>query len=158
PQTEPRPARALSASTLISQSMALVGSDAFEAPSGRSARSDLRHKHINPSTREPRYAAYMDAWVKKVERIGNLNYPAEARRMRLSGQLVLDVCIRADGSLESMEVLNSSGHPELDQAALEIVRLGAPYAPLPGSIREETDILHITRGWRFSGQDIWTGN
>ncbi|MGB0721542.1 MAG: energy transducer TonB [Gammaproteobacteria bacterium] len=160
-EPRPRPIAApraqVSASTLITQSMALVGSDTFE-PSARASDKTLRHKHINPSTREPRYAAYMDAWVKKVERIGNLNYPVEARRMRLTGRLLLDVRIRADGSLESIEVLNSSGHPELDQAAQEIVRMGAPYAPLPGSIRAETDILHITRTWRFSGDDIWDSN
>lgn len=109
-----------------------------------------KRKYVTASTREWRYAAYMQAWVAKIERIGNLNFPDEARRRNLSGSLVLTVAVRQDGSVESVDVLRSSGQAILDQAAIRIVRLAAPFAPLPGDIAEEAEVLHITRTWEFS--------
>ncbi|MEW8292588.1 MAG: energy transducer TonB, partial [Candidatus Thiodiazotropha endolucinida] len=95
------------------------------------------------------YAAYLDAWRRKVERIGNLNYPDQAKRSRLYGNLVLHVAVKADGSVEQIKVLHSSGHKILDDAAVRIVRLAAPFSPFPNEIRKETDILDITRTWQF---------
>ncbi len=113
-----------------------------------------KRKAISASTKEYKYAAYLDAWRRKVERIGNLNYPDQAKRDRLYGNLVLHVAVRADGSVERVRVLHSSGHKILDDAAVRIVRMSAPYSPFPEEIRKETDILDITRTWQFlrSGQ------
>ena len=108
-----------------------------------------RRRAISASTREYKYAAYLDAWRRKVERIGNLNYPDEAKRRKLYGNLVLQVAIRADGSVEHIRVVHSSGFSVLDDAAVRIVELGAPYAPFPADIRAETDVLDITRTWQF---------
>ncbi len=108
-----------------------------------------RRKHISASTQEYKYAAYLDAWRRKVERIGNLNYPQEAKQRNLYGSLVLMVSLRADGSVERVRLLRSSGHQLLDDAAIRIVRLAAPYAPFPAEIRHETDVLEITRTWQF---------
>jgi len=108
-----------------------------------------RRKAISASTTEYKYAAYLDAWRRKVERIGNLNYPDEARRKKLYGNLVLHVAVRADGSIAKIRVLHSSGEKVLDQAAVRIVRMSAPFAPFPKNIRKEADILDITRTWRF---------
>ncbi len=108
-----------------------------------------RRRAISASTREFRYAAYLEAWRRKIERIGNLNYPEEARRKALYGNLVLHVAVRADGSVEQIRVVRSSGHKLLDEAAIRIVRLAAPFAPFPENIRKETDILDITRTWQF---------
>ena len=105
-------------------------------------------KFVSASTREYAYASYLRAWVDRVERIGNLNYPDEARRRRLAGQVVISVAIRRDGSVERAEVVDSSGQPLLDQAALRIVRLAEPYPPLP-STAEDVDVLHVTRTWQF---------
>lgn len=105
---------------------------------------------INARTREYRYAAYMDAWRAKVERVGNLNYPEKARRSGLSGNLVLDVALNPDGTIHKLNIRRSSGHKLLDDAALRIVSLSAPFAPFPKNIRTETDILHITRTWKFN--------
>jgi protein TonB len=90
----------------------------------------------------------MRAWVARVERIGNLNYPDEARRRNLQGQLVMTVAIRRDGSIEDIQVVQPSGYPILDDAAQRVVRLGEPYAPLPET-EERIDVLHITRTWQF---------
>jgi protein TonB len=108
-----------------------------------------RQKFINARTREYKYAAYMDAWRAKVERVGNLNYPDQAKRAKIAGNLVLDVALNADGSVRAAVVRRSSGHKVLDDAAVRIVELAAPFSPFPADIRGETDILHITRTWKF---------
>jgi len=117
----------------------------------RESQSKLpRRKWISANTREYEYAAYMQAWVAKVERVGNLNYPEEVRRLKLVGDLIMTVGIKKDGSVESIDIQRSSGLSQLDQAATRIVRLAGPYSPLPAHINSSVDILHITRTWRFS--------
>lgn len=94
-------------------------------------------------------AYYLNSWRRKVERIGNLNYPAEARRNEIYGSLRLLVAIYPDGSLRNVELLESSGHRVLDDAAISIVELAAPYAPFPDDLRQSTDVLEIIRTWQF---------
>jgi len=107
---------------------------------------------IGSRAREYRFAQYVEDWRLKVERIGNLNYP-ESARGKLYGSLVLTVSIKADGSLDAVEVRRSSGHRVLDRAAEHIVRLAAPYARFPSNIKRDTDILVITRTWTFAPGD-----
>lgn len=108
-----------------------------------------RRKFISASTKEYNYAAYMEAWRSKVERVGNLNYPEQARKQGLSGNLVLDVALRNDGTIDEITIRRSSGEKLLDDAAIRIVRLSAPFSPFPQHIKDETDILHIMRTWQF---------
>ncbi len=108
-----------------------------------------RRKYVNASTREYKYAAYLEAWRKKIEAVGNLNYPEEAKRRKLYGNLMLHVALRSDGSVDKIRVLRSSGHKLLDDAAIHIVELAAPFAPFSADIRKEADILDITRTWQF---------
>jgi len=112
-----------------------------------------KRKFIGARTHEYRYAQYIEDWRIKVERIGNLNYPSQARQQKIFGQLRLTVSIRADGSVESVEVTKSSGQRILDAAAVRIVKLAAPYAPFPEDIRKDTDILSIVRTWSFTAND-----
>lgn len=105
-------------------------------------------KFVSASTREYHYANYLRAWVDRVERIGNLNYPDEARRRRLGGQVMLSVGVRRDGSVESARILRSSGTPLLDESAIRIVHLAEPFPPLPDA-GDGVDILHVTRTWVF---------
>jgi protein TonB len=116
-----------------------------------------RRKFIGARTQEYRFAQYIEDWRIKVERIGNLNYPEEARRQQIYGKLQLSVSIRADGSLESVEVSRTSGQRILDAAAMRIVKLAAPYAPLPPDITRDTDILTIVRTWTFTSADRLEG-
>lgn len=109
-----------------------------------------RRRFISANTREYEFASYMQAWVAKVERIGNLNYPMEVRRRKLVGNLLMTVGINRDGSVESIDIRRSSGFAELDRSAMRIVRLAAPYSPLPENISSRVDVLHITRTWKFS--------
>jgi protein TonB len=107
-----------------------------------------KRKFVSASTREYAWARYLRGWVDRVERVGNLNYPDEARRRRIGGVVVISVGVRRDGSVESTRIIQSSRIPMLDDAALRIVRLSAPFEPLPKT-REDPDILHVTRTWQF---------
>jgi protein TonB len=97
-------------------------------------------------------AQYMKDWESKVERTGNLNYPEAATKKNFSGTLTMDVGINADGSIYSIRINKSSGNPALDEAAKRIVRMSAPFAPLPLELRKELDVLVITRVWKFSDE------
>jgi len=149
PETPPQTAVALSAATLINRSLAMASLSAeidrrLEAYAKRPKR-----KWITARTKEHKYAAYMEAWRQKVERVGNLNYPDEARRARLSGNLLLDVALLPDGSIDEIILRRSSGKKVLDDAAIRIVKLAAPFPRFPKAVAEETDILHVQRTWQF---------
>ena len=115
-----------------------------------------RKKFIGANVAEYRFAQYEEDWRAKVERVGTLNYPAEARG-RVYGNLRLTVTIRPDGNVESVELDRSSGLKVLDAAAFKIVRMAGPFAAFPPDIRRDTDLLVITRTWFFGqGDKIWT--
>ena len=115
-----------------------------------------RKKFIGARATEYRFAQYEEDWRSKVERIGTLNYPAEARG-KLYGNLRLTVTIRPDGTVQSIELYRSSGLKILDAAAFKIVRMATPFAAFPPEIRRDTDLLVITRTWFFGrGDKIWT--
>ena len=138
-----------SAAELVARSFAIASLNA-EIEQRLEARAKRpRHKFISASTKQYKYAAYMEAWRAKVERVGNLNYPEVARREKLSGSLILDVALNPDGSINDITVRRPSGFPVLDAAAIRIVTLAAPYAPFPDDFKNDVDILHITRTWQF---------
>jgi protein TonB len=112
-----------------------------------------KRKFVGARAQEYRFAQYVDSWRQKIERIGNLNYPVEAKARRIYGRLQLTVAIKANGEVEGIEVNRSSGYKVLDQAAIRIVRLAAPFERFPESIKADTDILHITRTWTFTRAD-----
>ncbi len=115
------------------------------------------HRLNAASTMRDKGAWYKDDWRKKVERVGNLNYPEEARRQQIYGNLRLMVSINRDGSLYEILVLESSGQPLLDQAAQRIVRLAAPFAPFTGDLAD-IDRLEIIRTWKFARGDKLSSN
>lgn len=98
-------------------------------------------------------ALYLEAWRQKVERIGNMNYPAAARNQKLYGRLQLTASIRSDGSIEGITIDKSSGSKVLDNAAINIVKLAAPYSKFSAKMKKTTDILGITRTWTFTNED-----
>ena len=115
-----------------------------------------RKKFIGARATEYRFAQYEEDWRLKIERVGTLNYPAEARG-KIYGNLRLTVTIRPDGSVEAAELDRSSGLKVLDAAAFKIVHMASPFAPFPANIRRDTDLLVITRTWFFGqGDKIWT--
>ncbi|MFO1408084.1 MAG: TonB family protein [Steroidobacteraceae bacterium] len=100
-------------------------------------------------TRESVIASYLDGWKRRIERVGTLNFPDAARRAAMSGNPVLEVAIRADGTLEEVLVRRSSGHRELDVAAVRIVRLASPFDPFPRAMRERYPVLRFAYEWQF---------
>ncbi len=108
---------------------------------------------VGARAEEYRFARYVEDWRLRVERIGNLNYPAAARDQRLYGSLLLTVSIKSDGSVENIEINRSSGNRILDAAAVKIVEMSAPFAVFPQDIKRDTDILHVTRTWTFTKGD-----
>ncbi len=146
PQLQEKP---LSTAQLMSRSKAIARLSA-EIDQNRKVFSHRpKKKYISSRTKEYRFASYEEAWRAKVERIGNLNFPDEAKRAKLSGHLRLAVTINADGSVQDIQIRQSSGHRVLDDAAVRIVRLAAPYARFPEDIRKDYDQLVITRTWQF---------
>lgn len=94
-------------------------------------------------------ADYLEHWRQRIETLGNLNYPEEARRKEIHGSLRMLVTLRPDGSVQEVDILKSSGHALLDDAAIRIVQLASPFQPFPLEMRERTDLLEIIRTWKF---------
>lgn len=153
---EPQP-ESPSATQLMSRSLAMASLSAEIDRRLEAKAKRPRRDFISASTREYKYAAYMEAWRAKVERIGNINYPDEARRNKLSGILRMTVALNADGTINEITVDKSSGHQVLDDAAIHIVRLSSPFAVFPKNIRKDVDILHITRTWKFLNNSTFSG-
>lgn len=110
-----------------------------------------KKRRLSSRTKEYAAAAYHEAWRRKVERIGNLNYPQEAKRQRINGSLMLSVDINPDGSVppDGIVISRSSGHKVLDDAAVKIVRLAAPYSAIPENVLQGYDMITIIRTWKF---------
>ena len=94
-------------------------------------------------------AAYLHKWTQKVEAVGNRNFPREAVKNSITGSLRLLCVINANGVVEAVEILQTSGHSVLDSAALQIIRLASPFLPFPPEIRKNADQLEIIRTWHF---------
>lgn len=146
---EATPEKTPSATALLASSFRIAALSANIRQKLETRAQRPRRKFISASTKEYRYAAYMEAWRAKVERMGNLNYPEEARRRKLSGSLLLEVALNANGTINEIMIRRSSGEKILDDAAIRIVELAAPYAPFPQKIKQETGVLHIIRTWQF---------
>jgi len=149
PPVDSEPRQVTAAEILASRNLEIAELTAKIQHSSVAYAHRPRRKAISASTREYKYASYLEAWRRKVERVGNLNYPEEAKRHKMYGSLILHVAVREDGSIERIRVLRSSGFDLLDEAAVKIVELAAPFAPFPPDIRAETDVLDITRTWQF---------
>lgn len=101
-------------------------------------------------------AAYLNSWAQQIEQVGNENFPREALRQGLFGNLRMSVSLFPNGTVSEVQILQSSGHKVLDDAAMHIVRLAAPFPPFPPEIRQQTDLLEIIRTWRFEIRGLST--
>ena len=145
PQNQDRPT-----TSLLARSLEIASLQA-EIDSHREmmAKQPRVKRLTSASTQKREDALYLDNWRKKIENVGNINYPEEARRKKMYGSLRLLVSIYPDGSVKSIEILQSSGKPVLDDAAKRIVQLAAPFQPFPVEMRKSTDVLEIIRTWKF---------
>lgn len=159
PLTKPEPAKAVEqhphlSPALLQQQIAQLGMEIRQSkPSA--GLGDI--KFINEVSAHKYVAAqYLKDWEMKVERVGNMNYPEAAAKKNFSGTLTMAVTINADGSLHGITIIHSSGNPALDEAAKQIVRMSAPFAPLPLELLKQLNpkILGITRIWKFSDESM----
>jgi protein TonB len=160
PQPAPsEPARpSVDASQLARQAREMAQLEARVAQQWEEYQKRPRRAFVGANVREYAFARYVDDWVQKVQRVGNLNYPEAARRQGIYGSLKLTVSIYSDGRVEAIEIDRPSGSKVLDSAAVKIVELAAPFAPFPEDMRKKADILSITRTWTFTRSDQLVGS
>ena len=149
----PDPAQLPSAQELMLRTLEAIRLEAQIAREMEAYQQRPKRRFLGARAEEYRFARYVEDWRGKVEKIGNLNYPEAARSQRLYGSLLLTVAIRANGTVEKVEINRSSGKKILDAAAVRIVQLAAPYAAFPVDVRRDTDIIEITRTWTFTRGD-----
>lgn len=113
------------------------------------AKEPRIRRHTSVSSKASVDAAYLHKWATKVERIGNEQFPAEALRKGIIGNLRMSVILKPDGSIDDIEILQSSGHNVLDNAAIQIIEFAAPFAPFPAEIRKDVDLIEIIRTINF---------
>jgi protein TonB len=146
------------ASQLARQAREMAQLEARVAQQWEEYQKRPRRAFVGANVREYAFARYVDDWVQKVQRVGNLNYPEAARRQGIYGSLKLTVSIYSDGRVEAIEIDRPSGSKVLDSAAVKIVELAAPFAPFPEDMRKKADILSITRTWTFTRSDQLVGS
>lgn len=149
--------KSVSSSDLLARSLEAARLEAMISRSMDEYQKRPKRKFLGGRAMEYRFAAYVESWRQKVEKVGNLNYPAAAKELKLYGQLRMTVSVRADGTVEKIELNKSSGYKVLDDAAYRIVELAAPYAEFPPDIRRDTEILDIVRTWTFTREDTLAG-
>ncbi len=128
----------------------------LQAPPATPGSQDVRLRgptrdeyYLSADTRASPFAPYVSSWVRRVERIGTVNYPNAARQARLTGSPVIEVVIGRDGRLLSARILRGSGHPQLDAAALDILRLASPFDPFPPRLARDYRTLRFAYEWQF---------
>ena len=155
PQSQPVPAQ--TSADLAARSLEMARLRAELSKDFSTYQERPRKAFVGARASEYRFARYVEDWRSKIERVGNLNYPDDARRQRLYGTLQLTVSVRRDGTVVSIEINRSSGFKLLDQAAIRIVELAAPFAAFPADISKDIDILAITRTWNFTTAEQFQG-
>jgi len=149
PLEEQEPVDALSAESIYSRSLEIASLTAQLENNKNNRSKRPRKRQVSAAIHRSSDALYLDSWRRKIERIGNLNYPEKARRNKIFGSLSLKVAINNDGTVHEISVLRSSGFKILDDSAIRIVRLAAPFAPLTKDMTIDTEILEIVRVWQF---------
>ena len=156
PVEEPLPVR--EKKSLMERSLEIASLEArFDAQQRAYARKPRVMRVTAASTLKSTNAWYVQNWVTKVTRVGNINYPTEARRAGIYGTLRLLVSLKKDGTIKEVAILQSSGSTVLDDAAIRIVRMAAPFAPFPEEMRQEVDELEIIRTWSFQRRGLTSG-
>lgn len=151
PQTQPQPNAPPTISEAdVQRSLQIQRLEAAIAKQWDAYQKRPRRQFVGARAEEYRFARYVEDWRVKIERIAELNYPQAAADRKIYGSLLLSVSVKSDGSVEKIELRRSSGHKVLDDAAISIVKQAAPYAPFPPDIARDTDIIDISRTWRFT--------
>jgi len=156
PEEEPLPVR--EKKSLMERSLEIASLEArFDAQQRAYARKPRVMRVTAASTLKSTNAWYVQNWVSKVTRVGNINYPTEARQAGIYGTLRMLVSLKKDGTIKEVAILQSSGSTVLDDAAIRIVRMAAPFAPFPEEMRQDVDELEIIRTWSFQRRGLTSG-
>lgn len=156
PQEEPLPQS--EKKSLMERSLEIASLEArFDAQQRAYARKPRVMRVTAASTLKSSNAWYVQNWVSKVTRVGNINYPTEARQAGIYGTLRMLVSLKKDGTIKEVAILQSSGSTVLDDAAIRIVRMAAPFAPFPEEMRQDVDELEIIRTWSFQRRGLTSG-
>jgi protein TonB len=153
PQPEGEPTPAPQTADLMQRSLEIARLEARIARDWNAYQERPRKRFLGARAQEVRFARYVEDWRQKIERVGDVNYPQPARDQRLQGRLLVTVGIKADGTLDSIDINRPSGQKVLDEGARRIVQLAAPFAAFPTDIAKDTDVLYITRWWTFTSSD-----
>ncbi len=151
-ETKPTDNALPDAAELINRSYELSGLIASLDDKHNNQARKARKRAVSASIHRASDALYLDTWRRKIEQIGNLNYPEKAKQQEIFGNLTLKVALNKDGTINQLAVIESSGKKILDDAAIRIVRLSAPFSPLTQEMSKDTDILEIIRVWAISAQ------
>ena len=149
PIEEQDPVDSLSAESIYSRSLEIASLTAQLEANKDNRSKRPRKRQVSAAIHRSSDALYLDSWRRKIERIGNLNYPEKAKKEGIYGSLSLKVSIKNDGTIHEIAILRGSGHKVLDDSAIRIVRLAAPFAPLTKEMIVDTEILEIVRVWQF---------
>ena len=150
PQAKPEPAAGVQASDLMQKSFEIARQEAIIEREFRAYQARPRARYVAARAKEVPFARYVEDWRQKVERVGEINYPLEARGLKLQAHLLVTVAIKSDGSLANIIVERSSGFKFLDDGARRIVEMAAPFSAFPPYMARDTDVLYITRWWTFT--------
>jgi protein TonB len=105
---------------------------------------------LGPSTLRSVLAVYLSDWRSRVERIGTANFPREfLAANRATRRPTLEVEIGPDGALLDIVVQTSSGDRAVDQAAVNILRLAAPFEALPPAVEAQYGHIRFAYEWDF---------
>ncbi len=157
-EPDPEPLPRAERKSLMERSLEIASLEArFDAQQQAYARKPRVMRVTAASTLRSSNAWYVQNWVSKVTRVGNINYPTEARQAGLHGNLRMLVSLRKDGTIKEVAILQSSGSTVLDDAAIRIVRMAAPFSPFPDEMQQEVDELEIIRTWSFQQRGLTSG-
>ncbi|MEE4245070.1 MAG: TonB family protein [Kangiellaceae bacterium] len=143
----------LDTATLLQKSYELAGSNASIDNTHQQASRNLRKRQVSAAIHQATDALYLDSWRRRIEEVGNQNYPTAARDKQLYGDLLMKVAVNANGTIRDITIIESSGHKVLDDAAISIVRLAAPFDAFDQALQKTTDVLEIVRLWQFQPGD-----
>jgi protein TonB len=98
------------------------------------------------SATRPDYTWLFETILRRMEEVKK--YPTEARLNQAQGKVVLKAIIRSDGSVEDVEIAQSSGHQTLDEAAVELLKVAGPFE-LPRPLEKPQLTVKIPMSYRL---------
>ncbi len=125
------------------------GAESSEVFLNQTNQKTLKVKMLNANSEQSTIEAkYLNAWQRKIERVGHSFLKKEYPQLNLT-QLRLVVSIDSFGNLIETEIIDSSGNSNIDAIAQEIVRLASPFEPFSSEMMSEYEILQVDRIWKF---------